>query len=159
MGGDSVVRVLRSEDAGLSWSAVSTPMTPGPSSGVYGIAFRDTLNGIAVGGSSQAPASDAPNVLVTSDGGRTWALTGPTVPAGVRYGAAVLGAVPRAFVAAGPTGLGVTLDDGASWVPVDTLSAFAILAAGDHAWIAGPRGWIASFDLRSLLSGRRSPER
>jgi photosystem II stability/assembly factor-like uncharacterized protein len=157
MGGDSVVRVLRSDDGGRSWTAVPTPMAPGSFSGIFGIAFRDTLNGIAVGGNNDAPTSDAPNVVITSDGGHTWTLAGPTAPAGVRYGAAVLPAAPHAYAAAGPTGIGITQDGGTTWTQVDTLFAYAIQAAGDRAWIAGPRGWIASFDLRPLLTEKRSP--
>jgi photosystem II stability/assembly factor-like uncharacterized protein len=158
LGGDSVVRVLRSEDGGWSWTAVDTPMPPGPNTGVYGIAFRDTLHGIAVGGNSQDPTNDAPNVLITSDGGRTWALAGPTAPPGVRYGVAVLAAAPRAFVADGPTGIGVTIDDGATWTVVDTLFGFALHAVRDRAWMAGNRGWIAEFDLRRFLSEQHPPQ-
>ena len=159
LGGDSVVRVLRSEDGGWSWTAVRTPMPPGAATGIYGIAFRDTLHGIAVGGSSEDPTNHAPNVLITADGGRTWTLAGPTAPPGVRYGAVALTAAPRAFVASGPTGIGITTDDGTTWTAVDTLFGFALHAVGDRAWMAGNRGWIAAFDLERFLSEQRPRQR
>lgn len=158
-GGDSVARVLRTHDGGRSWSAYATPMPGGAATGIFGIAFRDTLHGIAVGGNYQQPTGAGANVLVTSDGGRSWALAGTAMPAGVRYGASVLTAGARAFVAAGPTGIGVTLDDGTTWVAVDTLYGFAIHAVADRAWIAGPNGWIATFDLARFFSKTRPPDR
>jgi photosystem II stability/assembly factor-like uncharacterized protein len=157
-GGGAVARVLRSTDGGRSWEAVATPMSAGAATGIFGIAFRDTLHGVAVGGNYQEPAGAAPNVLMSSDGGRSWTTAGPALPGGVRYGVAAVGGA-GAFVAAGPSGIGVTADDGITWMAVDTLPAFALHAAGDRAWIGGTRGWVASFDLRSLIAKARAPER
>lgn len=157
-GGGASARVLRSDDGGRSWEAVVTPMPAGPATGIFGVAFRDTLHGIAVGGNYLQPAGDAPNLLVTSDGGRSWRLAGPATPIGVRYGAAAI-PTANAFLAAGPTGLGVTLDDGATWTPVDTLYGFALHVVGEQAWIGGPGGWLASFDLGSVFEKARAPGR
>jgi photosystem II stability/assembly factor-like uncharacterized protein len=152
-GGGPVARVLRSEDRGLTWTAASTPMAGGPATGIFGIAFRDTVHGIAVAGNYQEPAGEAPTVLVTADGGRSWRLTGPALPAGVRFGAVALPGA-RAFVAAGPSGLGVSLDDGATWTPVDTLFRYGMYARDGVLWASGSTGWIVRSDLSSLLEQR-----
>jgi len=158
-GGGSVARVLRSEDRGLTWNAASTPMAGGEATGIFGIAFRDTLHGIAVAGDYQRPTGEAPTVLVTSDGGRSWSITGPAQPAGVRFGAVALPDA-GAFVAAGPSGLGISLDDGATWSPVDTLFRYGMYARDATVWASGPAGWIARSDLSSLLRKEpRAPDR
>jgi photosystem II stability/assembly factor-like uncharacterized protein len=157
-GGGPFARVLRSEDRGLTWTAVVTPMTGGSATGIFGIAFRDTLHGVAVAGDYQEPAGDAPTVLSTGDGGRTWTITGPTLPAGVRFGAVAL-PERRAFVAAGPSGMGVSLDDGATWTPVDTLFRYGMVARDAVVWASGPTGWITRSDLTSLLPQPRAPDR
>lgn len=157
-GGGSVARVLRSEDRGLTWTAVETPMQAGAAGGIFGVAFRDTLHGIAVAGNYQQPTGDAPTVLSSTDGGRSWAITGPASPAGVRYGAYALPDA-RAFVASGPSGVGLSLDDGATWTPVDTLFAYGLYGRGSMVWAGGPTGWIVRVDLMSLLHKSRAPDR
>lgn len=153
-GGGALARVLRSADRGVTWNAVETPMIAGPATGIFGVAFRDTVHGIAVGGNYQQPTGEASTVLTTADGGRTWRLGGPASPAGVRYGAVALPAA-GAFVAAGPSGLGISLDDGASWIAVDTLYAYGLHARDDVAWASGPTGWIARVDR--LIERARAP--
>lgn len=156
-GGGPVARVLRSEDRGLTWTAASTPMAGGEATGIFGIAFRDTVHGIAVAGNYQEPAGEAPTVLATADGGRSWRITGPALPAGVRFGAVALPDA-RAFVAAGPSGLGLSLDDGATWTPVDTLFRYGMYARDGVLWASGSTGWIVRSDLSSLIK-ERAPDR
>lgn len=61
-------RIFRSTDKGLHWQVSSTPLAT--SMPIGGIAFRDAMNGLAVGGDG----SNATQVLSTSDGGATWTL-------------------------------------------------------------------------------------
>lgn len=146
-GGGSVARVLRTTDGGRSWTAHATPLPAGAAAGIFGIAFRDTLTGVAVGGNYQDPAATAPNVLRSADGGLTWTVIGTSAPAGVRYGARYTPAPGRpALVAIGPTGWGYSMDDGASWVAVDTLNAFTVAVSARAVWTAGPAGRVARFD-------------
>lgn len=149
-GGGSVARVLRSDDRGRTWTAVPTAMVGGTATGIFGVAFRDTLVGVAVGGNYQEPEAVVPSVLVTADGGRSWTLSGSSVPSGVRYGAAFLPGSDT-FVAAGPSGLGYSRDLGRTWTVVDTLYAFGLHAHAGRVWASGPAGWIARVDLRPLL--------
>jgi len=80
------------------------------------------------------------------------------LPAGVRFGAVALPQA-RAFVAAGPSGVGVSLDTGKTWTAVDTLPAFALFARDREAWIGGTAGWIARVDLDRVLSKEQRPDR
>ncbi len=141
-GGAVVARVLQTTDGGATWTVHTTPMAAGPATGIFGIAFRDTLHGVAVGGNYQQPRSAAPNVLRTVDGGRTWAFVGTTAPHGVRYGAVY---VPgsETVMAGGPTGFGLSDDDGATWMAVDTAFTYGLTATGTAGWVAGPSGRIA----------------
>lgn len=145
-GGGPVARVLRTTDGGLSWSAESTPLPGGAATGIFGVAFRDTVHGMAVGGNYQRPADDGPNVVRTTDGGRTWVLAGAAAPAGVRYGLAYVPGAVGTAVAVGPTGYGLTHDDGRTWVAVDTLYAFTLALAPGRGWLAGPAGRIVRLD-------------
>jgi photosystem II stability/assembly factor-like uncharacterized protein len=149
-GGGSHARVLRTVDRGRSWTAVTTPMPAAAATGIFGIAFRDTLVGMAVGGNYQDPDGDAVTVLVTDDGGRSWQLAAATAPRGVRFGAVVLPEMD-AFVAGGPSGLGYSPDRGATWTTIDTLAAFALHSRDGRVWASGPTGWIVRVDLRALL--------
>ncbi|HEX7051811.1 MAG TPA: nuclear transport factor 2 family protein [Longimicrobiales bacterium] len=144
-GGGRVARVLRSSDGGRTWTAAETPLPGGATAGIFGIAFRDTLHGVAVGGDYQDRTGGGLNVLRTDDGGRTWQLVASAAPPGVRYGVAyVPGAPTPTLVAAGPSGTGYSVDDGRSWTAIDTLGYNTIAFAGPRAgWAAGPGGRIA----------------
>ena len=73
--GGAAARVFHSPDRGQTWTVVDTPIVHGPdSAGIFSIAFRDSLNGIVVGGDYKHPTDDVPNLAFTSDGGKTWNL-------------------------------------------------------------------------------------
>ena len=137
-------RVLRTEDAGRTWTAAETPLPAGPTAGIFGIAFRDTLNGVAVGGDYTDTTSAALNVMRTRDGGRTWELVSRSAPDGVRYGVAyVPGTRPALLVAVGPSGSGYSLDDGGSWTLMDRTGVNTVAFAGpDEGWAAGVAGLV-----------------
>lgn len=148
-GGGEVARVYRSEDGGRSWSVAETGLPAGPTAGIFGVAFRDSLNGVAVGGDYTERRAPARNVARTRDGGRTWTPVGSSQPAGVRYGAIyATQPEPTPLIAVGPSGLGFSLDDGVSWTPVDTLDLNTVAFSGEGAvWAAGVAGRIARFWL------------
>lgn len=115
-------RVLRSDDAGATWTIAETPLAAGPSAGIYSIAFRDTRHGVVVGGDYNKEDEARDNAAYTSDGGRTWkpatGLSGyrsvvAPLPGG-RGGA-------RVWIAIGPTGADVSTDDGRTWTQMSSL--------------------------------------
>ncbi len=148
-GNSTVARVFRTADGGVSWTAAPTPIVTGEAAGITSVAFRDTLNGVVMGGVLSRMNDFTDNVAVTSDGGRTWTLAGRPSFAGPVFGGVwVPGASRPTLVAVGPKGAAVTGDDGATWMALDTLSYWAVGFASPRAgWAVGPGGRITRISL------------
>jgi len=73
--GGKAARVFHSSDRGKNWTVAETPIVHGnDSSGIFSIAFRDSLHGVIAGGDYKNPQQDGPNLAFTDDGGITWRL-------------------------------------------------------------------------------------
>jgi len=142
-GGASVARVFHSGDRGETWTVSETPLHPGnASSGIFSLAFRDERNGVAVGGDyAHADSSPMPNVLFTSDAGKTWSgVDGKSAPekyfSTVAYDAG-------GVVAAGSAG-GYRWTPQAGWQQETGANFNAIAFTGAGAgWAVGPNGKVA----------------
>lgn len=146
-GNASPARVLRTSDGARSWTASPVPLVSGPSAGIATLAFRDTVQGVAMGGRIGAPGARGADAARTVDGGRSWVgMARPPFPGAV-YGAAYgPEGSPPPLVAVGPGGAALTQNDGASWTPLDTLAYWSVtFAAPDRAWAVGPGGRITRF--------------
>lgn len=137
-------RVLHSADYGRTWSSVIVPLTSSRGgTGAQSIAFRDAKHGMVLGGGTTAVAGDE-DVAITSDGGATWSLRGrlPFTP-GAWGGVYVPGARLPTVVAAGPGGAAWSRDEGATWVPIDSLNYWSVGFASPRAgWLVGGKGRI-----------------
>lgn len=146
-GGGAHARVYHSSDRGRTWTAAATPLPGGKTAGIFGVAFRDSLHGLAVGGDYSQPRGMGRNVLRTDDGGTTWTLAGQALPAGVRYGAVFVPGRRELVVAAGPSGSGYSTDGGAHWMAIDTVGYNTVVFASPEAgWAAGTDGRIARWE-------------
>jgi photosystem II stability/assembly factor-like uncharacterized protein len=143
-------RVLRTRDRGRSWSVAATPIVQGPAAGIASLAFRDARHGMALGGDIGAPDSVTANVAYTSDGGDRWTLRASPPFTGAVYGSAWVPDAPKpTLVAVGPRGLALTTNEGASWMPIDTLNHWSVAFHGvDRGWAVGPNGRITGIRLR-----------
>lgn len=141
-GGGDHARVFRTDDGGRHWSVVATPLPAGRSAGIFGIAFRDALRGVAVGGDYRDPGGPARNLLRTDDGGLTWTMPGASGLVGVQYG--VVHAGGSVYLAAGPTGTSLSRDDGRTWSRIDSTAYNTVTAVGSlgAVWAAGPEGRV-----------------
>ena len=148
-------RVFRTEDYGRSWTVAETPVVAGEMAGIFTLAFRDAVHGVALGGDLARPQEHTDNVAVTADGGRTWTLAGRTHLPGAVYGAAyVPGAPTPTLVAVGPGGMDLSTDDARSWTTLDTASYWAVgfaparegAASPAPGWAVGPRGRIVKIE-------------
>lgn len=73
-GGGETARVFHSKDCGRCWDVYETPFKcSGKLSGIFSLAFRTPLEGIAVGGNYQNPRDfSSSNIIITQDGGKSW---------------------------------------------------------------------------------------
>lgn len=143
MGTPARSRVIRTTDYGRTWSAESLPISARAGSGVQSVSFRDARNGIALGGGSAVEAGDR-LVAITRDGGATWQLRStPNLKVGFWGGVYVPGTGTPTVVGVGPNGAVYSRDEGASWVPIDTMNYWSVGFASPRAgWAVGRLGRI-----------------
>lgn len=144
--GSSAGRVFRSMDQGKTWSVSKTPLAGGPTSGVFGLSFLDALNGMAVGGDYKQEKTEGINAAITNDGGQTWQLVTPALPAGLKEGIAAI--KTNTWLAVGPSGSSLSIDNGQTWqtMPLEGYHAVACqrtASGGKVCWAVGSRGRIA----------------
>ena len=132
-GAGATARVFRSEDGGKTWTAAPVPIRcDGKTAGVFSVAFRDAQHGLAVGGDYAKPDGADRVAATTEDGGRTWSLPTGRGPSGYRSAVAFAPKLgPMAFVAVGPSGADVSLDDGRTWSPIGRDGFHALAASPD----------------------------
>lgn len=142
-GGGNRARVFHSTDRGQSWQVSDAPMPSGASSGIFGLRFLDAKRGIAVGGDHKKENEPLQNVIITTDGGRTWQNGTPTDPPGLKESIVML--PENTLLAVGPSGTSLSKDFGKSWQKID-LSAFHAASTFEaHCWAAGGKGLVAKW--------------
>ncbi len=149
-GGGRQARVFHSTDGGRTWTAVATPVRSGPTAGIYSLALRDRLHGLAVGGDFLTPDSAPRALALTSDSGRTWTLVGrAAAPGEYRSGSAWIPGTRGTALVVGPTGSDISTDGGFHWRKFDGGSFHAVDCAPDGAcWASGELGRIAKLVRR-----------
>ena len=141
--GGKAARVFRSADGGGTWRVSNTPIISGAdSTGIFSIAFRDSKNGIVVGGDYKKPDAVTDNAARTTDGGATWKLVERARPNGFRSCVAYIGA--SILVAVGERGCDYSTDGGATWTVLENEGYHAIsIHSSRHGWAVGANGKIA----------------
>lgn len=140
-GGVDKPRVFHTDDAGLNWTVAETPVRGGPSAGIYSIAFRTGMDGVAVGGDYLKPYAGAHAAATSYDGGKSWIRSGRPVE-GYRSGVDFLNS--KLVVAVGPTGSDLSRSGGARWYHFDDTRYDAISCTDAGAcWGSGTEGNVA----------------
>lgn len=141
-GNASSSRVLRTSDRGRSWAVSPTPIPGAEGAGITSVSFRDSRNGVVMGGSIAAPDEPSRAVAITRDGGASWSSAGrPTITGAVYGGAYVPGSLT--LIAVSPKGASWSRDEGATWAPLDSAAYWSIGFASRRAgWMVGPGGRI-----------------
>ena len=140
-------RVLRSTDAGSSWTVAQTPVPTSSSAGIFSIAFRDSQQGIVVGGDYQKESEAVNNAAITIDGGRTWATVYGLK--GYRSAVAYMPGQNRTWIAVGPSGSDLSRDDGRSWSTIagPGFHSVAVPPRSSVAWAVGERGAVGRLEI------------
>jgi len=144
LGGDKA-RVLISKDYGDNWSVVETPLLHGAGAkGIYSIAFKDELNGVAVGGNWENPDCDSSKIY-TNNGGQTWYLS-----EGIQdFRSCVTYVKEDTYISTGTSGTDISYDGGKSWKLLNSIGFNAILINPDLNGVAiGSYGRIAEVELK-----------
>ncbi len=125
-------------------SAIGTPIfNAAPASGIASLAFAGDRLGMAAGGDLGAPDAYLDNVIVSIDGGRSWALAGRPAFPGPVYGLAYVPLQPKTVVAVGPKGAAWTEDHGETWALLDGGNYWGIgFSSTGIGWLTGPAGRI-----------------
>lgn len=143
--GTTASRVLQSSNDGASWTVVPTPLATGNATGIFSVAFRDGMHGVAVGGNYSKEQDATDNAVFTSDGGRTWSLAKPNGLSGFRSVVTYVPGAKSSLIAVGPSGADRSDDDGRTWSAAGTTGfhAFSFAPRTATGWGAGERGRIA----------------
>jgi photosystem II stability/assembly factor-like uncharacterized protein len=145
-GAASSARVLRTEDAGGTWTVSPTPVPAGPTAGIFSIAFRDARHGIVVGGDYKKERQAFSSAALSEDGGATWTVVGPPALGGFRSAVThVEGGGLRRVLAVGPSGGDQSLDGGQRWtaLPQEGFHAVGFPRRGTVGWAVGEGGRVA----------------
>jgi photosystem II stability/assembly factor-like uncharacterized protein len=147
-GGGDRPRVFRTVDGGKQWTVADSPMASGGAAGIFSLAFRGALFGVAVGGDFLKPTEAGKAASVTYDGGRSWKLVpADKAPKGYRSGSAFVPNSPATVIAVGPSGSDVSYDGGRSWTQFYDGSFDSVECAGHGinagCWASGAKGAVA----------------
>ncbi|CAG5078050.1 hypothetical protein CRYO30217_00556 [Parvicella tangerina] len=143
--GNETAKVLRTPDYGMTWDLIDVPFHKEPNgTGIYSMAFKDSLNGVAVGGHWQNVTCDSSKIY-TTDGGLSWHLS-----EGVQeYRSCVTYYKDDVYISTGTTGTDISYDGGKSWQLLDTIGYNAIAFQKDGTGIAvGSYGRITLLELK-----------
>ncbi len=140
-------RFLLTEDYGLSWKIVKSPIIKGEAAGHTAVSFIDQV-GFAVGGDLLKPNEYTENCAFSQDGGSNWILASQPQVTGAFYGGSLtrVGKQYYAF-ACGPKGLDYSADMGSTWTTLDSLNYWAISFYGNIGYASGTQGKILKISL------------
>ena len=147
-GGGEFAQIYKTENQGENWSVVKTNMPAGKTNGLFGVRFWNDHYGIAVGGDYQEVTKSIANVLLTSDGGKTWQDAPQTSPIGLKEGVAVY--QNKILIAVGPSGTGYSKDFGKSWTEIDKTAFHAVSIYDNGIWAVGGKGTVFKLDTKIL---------
>jgi photosystem II stability/assembly factor-like uncharacterized protein len=145
--GGTVSNIYFSPDYGQSWQVFKCPILQGEgSTGPFSIDFLNDKTGIVVGGNYVKDKENTNNVLLTTDGGKTWQK--PNTPVlGFRSAVAYINA--KTLIATGTSGTDISTDGGQNWKHISDKSFNAVQKAkkGKQVILAGEKGTIYQLEV------------
>ncbi|MDC6365080.1 MULTISPECIES: oxidoreductase [Flavobacteriaceae] len=142
-------RIYHTEDKGVSWNVVETPIIHGEATqGIYSLHFYDENNGFAIGGDYTQPKSKKANKINTHDGGKTWNLIAdgqePNYKSCVQF---VPNSRGKGLAAVGFTGISYSGDGGLHWKTLSDASFYTLRFLNDSVAYAAGRNRIAKLEF------------
>jgi len=140
--GGKVSNIYYSSNYGKTWKVYPCPILQGESStGPFSIAFSDEKTGIVVGGNYLKDKEHTNNILLTTNGGKSWIR--PQTPV-LGYRSAVEHVKGKIWLATGSSGTDYSLDGGQNWTNISTLNFNALQKSksGSLVLLTGNRGNI-----------------
>jgi photosystem II stability/assembly factor-like uncharacterized protein len=145
--GGTVSNIYFSPNYGQSWQVFKCPILQGEgSTGPFSVDFFNEKMGIVVGGNYVKDKENTNNVLLTSDGGKTWQK--PVTPVlGFRSAVTYLNA--KTLIATGTSGTDISTDGGQNWKHISDKSFNAVQKArkGKQVVLAGEKGAIYQLEI------------
>jgi photosystem II stability/assembly factor-like uncharacterized protein len=148
--GGEAARVFSSTDRGITWRTTDSTVPAGEAAGVFGLAFRDSRHGLAVGGDFAAPADteqtdDPADITAYTGDGASWTNGGDLTHLG--EDAAWLPGTRRTFLTVGESGAvagsSITHDGGRTWRAFSEVGFHTLDCTYDGAcWAAGGSGRV-----------------
>lgn len=151
VGPSTKARILATNDGGNTWQVHEAPFPSSAPSGAFTIAFHDSVHGMAGGGSNDPKDTSQAATAVSSDGGKTWTLTGKPPVTGTVFGLAYAG--NRAYgaerarsvvITANAGGAAWTPDEGTTWFSLNGVTGYwgVAFASPKAGWLVGTKGRI-----------------
>jgi len=148
--GGAASRVFMTKDDGKNWQVVRTPILANEAAdGIYSIAFKNTNQGIVVGGNYQHPELNDSIAAYTVNGGQSWLLA-QTMPAGFRSCIQYFTNSSQSIaVAMGKTGFDYSVDNGINWMTGGKDGYYTIRSIPGtlKGFAAGSDGRFAQFSI------------
>jgi photosystem II stability/assembly factor-like uncharacterized protein len=142
-------RLFVSEDKGLSWQTLPTPIKSGDTYGIYSMYFWSENEGVVTGGSYKNPDDNEDNCFLTLNGGRDWIKGGAGLGG---YISCVHGDEKGNFlVATGRIGTYYSLDRGKNWKTLIKKTFYSVKVSNNKLFFSGKDGEIEvySYQIRS----------
>ncbi|MBB6269887.1 photosystem II stability/assembly factor-like uncharacterized protein [Pedobacter cryoconitis] len=146
--GGTKSNIYASDNYGLSWKRYDCPILHGKSTtGAFSIDFYTENQGIVVGGDYEKDKENTNNILLTSDGGKSW--TKPSRPV-FGYRSGVIWYDDKTCFATGTSGTDVSRDGGMNWYHISEESFNVIQKAknGKLVLLAGAKGLIYTLKIK-----------
>lgn len=146
--GGSQSRIFHSNDHGRTWQAYHCPIIQGANStGPFSIAFFNEKFGAAAGGDYLKDTLRNNNLVLTSDGGKTWEKP-LTTPFG--YRSAIEYISKKILIATGTSGTDISDDGGCTWRNISASGYNSVRKAkkGSLILLAGSKGTISTLKIK-----------
>lgn len=140
--GGAASNLYYSTDYGTTWGFYKCPILQGESStGPFSMAFYDKKTGVVVGGNYLKDNENTNNILLTSNGGKSWQK--PLKPV-TGYRSGVVYVTSKTMLATGSSGTDLSTDRGISWYNISKLNLNVIQKSktGKLILAAGNKGQI-----------------